>query len=104
MNAVNDGSSKHIWNEVASLEKELDDIVHESTELYSNNIVKNQEIINQINSNKPDTIVKGLLSLALNADDKDFVQDLMVQYSLHKNENIRGIAILKFSYKRHQAD
>jgi hypothetical protein len=39
-----------------------------------------------------------LLSLALNTDDGEFVQDLMVQYSQHKNENIRGIAILCFGH------
>lgn len=98
LKTITDDSAKQIWNEIVSLEKVLVDIVHESTERYSNNIEKNQETINLINSDEPDTIVKGLLSLALNADDGAFVQDLMVRYSQHKNENIRGIAILCFGH------
>jgi len=91
-------SAQQIWQEIDSFEKELDDMVHERVERYSNNIEKNQEIINRINSENPDTIVNGLLSLALNADDGEFVQELMVPYTRHKNENIRGIAILCFGH------
>ncbi len=98
LRTANNESAQQIWQEIDSFEKVLDDIVHESTERYSNNIEKNQEIINLINSDNPDTIVRGLLSLALNADDGEFVQDLMVRYSQHKNENIRGIAILCFGH------
>ncbi|MDK8182029.1 CPCC family cysteine-rich protein [Paenibacillus sp. UMB4589-SE434] len=91
-------SVQQIWQDIDSFEKVLDDIVHESTERYSNNIEKNQEIINLINSDNPDTIVRGFLSLALNADDGEFVQELMVRYTQHNNENIRGIAILCFGH------
>ncbi|MFP4979474.1 CPCC family cysteine-rich protein [Paenibacillus sp. CN-4] len=98
LNAVTDESVEHIWNEVAFLEKALADMVHERTERYSSNIERNQEIINLINSDNPDTIVDGLLSLALNADDGEFVQDLMVRYSRHENKTIRGIAILCFGH------
>ncbi|MFC5404682.1 hypothetical protein [Cohnella soli] len=98
LRTANNESIQQIWKEIGFFEKVLDDIVHESTERCSNNIEKNQEIINQINSDNPDTIVRGLLSLALNADDGEFVQDLMVRYSQHKNENIRGIAILSFGH------
>ncbi|MEK3916234.1 hypothetical protein NSU08_33900 [Paenibacillus sp. FSL H7-0331] len=76
----------------------IDDIVHERAERYSNNIEKNQEIINLVNSDSPDTSVKGLLYLALSADDGEFVQELIVRYTQHKNENIRGIAILCFGH------
>ncbi|MDT9721940.1 CPCC family cysteine-rich protein [Paenibacillus sp. ClWae2A] len=96
--AANNESDQHIWQEIDSFEKELDDIVHERVERYSNNIEKNQEIINLINSDNPDTIVNGLLSLTLNADDGEFVQELMVRYTQHKNENIRGIAVLCFGH------
>lgn len=98
LKTANNESVQQIWQEINSFEKVLDDIVHESTERYSNNIEKNQGIINLINSDHPDSIVRGLLALALNADDGEFVQDLMVQYSQHKNENIRGIAILCFGH------
>lgn len=98
LRTANNESAQQIWQEIDSFEKVLDDIVYESTERYSNNIEKNQEIINLINSDNPDTIVNGLLSLALNADDGEFVQDLMVRYSQHKNENIRGIAFLCFGH------
>ncbi|GMK41953.1 hypothetical protein PCCS19_50120 [Paenibacillus sp. CCS19] len=98
LKTISNDSVKQIWNEIVSLENVLANIVHESTERYSNNIERNQETINLINSEDPDTIVKGLLSLALNADDGEFVQDLMVRYSQHKNENIRGIAILCFGH------
>lgn len=73
LRTANNESAQQIWLEIDSFEKELDDIVHERVEHYSNNIENNQEIINLINSDNPDTIVKGLLSLALNADDGEFV-------------------------------
>ncbi|MGX4587643.1 hypothetical protein [Paenibacillus chitinolyticus] len=98
MKTVTDNSAKYIWNEVVSLEKKRAEAVHKITERYSGNIEKNQEAINLINSNDPGTIVNGLLSLALYADDGVFVQDLMVRYSQHRNENIRGIAILCFGH------
>lgn len=98
LRTANDESAQQIWKEIDSFEKELDDIVHERVEHYSNNIEKNQEILNLINSDNPDTIVKGLLTLALNADDGEFVQELMVRYTQHKNEYIRGIAILCFGH------
>lgn len=98
LRAANNESVQQIWKEIDSLEKVLDDIAHETTERYSNNIEKNQESINLINSNNPKKIVRGLLSLALNADDGEFVQDLMVRYSQHKNENVRGITILCFGH------
>lgn len=98
LRTANNESAQQIWHEIDSFEKVLDDIVHEQADRYSNNIEKNQEIINLINSDDPDTKVKGLLSLALHADDGEFVQDLMVRYSQHKNENIRGIAVLCFGH------
>ncbi|MBH5317511.1 hypothetical protein I6N90_06735 [Paenibacillus sp. GSMTC-2017] len=90
--ASND-AAQQLRQEIDTLKKVLDKIVHESTKRYSDNIRKNQLIINLINSDKPEVKVNGLLSLALNARDGDFVQDMMVQYSQHKNENVRGIAI-----------
>ncbi|REK77744.1 CPCC family cysteine-rich protein [Paenibacillus paeoniae] len=91
-------SAQQIWQEINSFEKRLDDNLHERVERYCNNLEKNQEIINLIHSENPDTIVRGLLSIAINADDVEFLQDLMVQYSQHNNENIRGIAILCFGH------
>ncbi|MDK8183362.1 CPCC family cysteine-rich protein [Paenibacillus sp. UMB4589-SE434] len=95
---ANNESTPQIWQEIDSFEKTLDNMVHERVERYSNNIEKNQEIINLINSDDPATKVKGLISLALHADDGEFVQELMVRYSQHRNENIRGIAILCFGH------
>lgn len=87
-----------LWEEIERGERILDDIVHESTENYSKNVEKYREILNLINSEESDTKVKGLISLAYSADDRDFAQELMVRYSQHSNENIRGIAILCFGH------
>jgi len=43
-------------------------------------------------------MVDGLLSLALYADDWKFAQDICTKYSRHKDENVRGIAILCFGH------
>ncbi|WP_438349263.1 hypothetical protein ACP8HI_00785 [Paenibacillus sp. FA6] len=37
---VSSKSTRQVWQEIDALEKALDDIVHESTERYSNNIEK----------------------------------------------------------------
>ena len=44
LRTTNNESVQQIWQEIYSLEKVLDDIVHERTERYSNNIEKNQEL------------------------------------------------------------
>ncbi|WP_046226131.1 CPCC family cysteine-rich protein [Paenibacillus dauci] len=88
----------YIWQEIYSFEKVLADLVHETVERYSNNIEKHQKVIHLINSDNPDTVVDGLLSLALNADDGAFAENMMTRYSQHDNENIRGIAILCFGH------
>ncbi|MBW7473877.1 hypothetical protein K0T92_03900 [Paenibacillus oenotherae] len=98
LRTANNESAQQIRQEIESFEKVLDDIVHERVERYSTNIEENQEIMNLINSDNPGTIVNGLLSLTFNADDGEFVQELMVHYTQHKNENIRGIAILCFGH------
>ncbi|WP_138752255.1 CPCC family cysteine-rich protein [Paenibacillus sinopodophylli] len=90
LRTANNESAQQILQEIDFLEKALDDIVHESTEDYSNNIEKNQEIINLINYDNPETTVRGLLSLTLNVDNGEFVQ---VNDALNdESEFVRGHA------------
>ncbi len=91
---------KSIWSEIKSYEDILDIILHEIVERYDNNIKKNEAACKLINTdeNETENVIQGLLELAINADDPDFVQYIMVQYSENDNENIRGIAILCFGH------
>jgi len=98
LEASDDQSAPYIWQEIYSFEKILADLVDERVERYSNNIDQNRESMNLINSDNPDAIVDGLLSLALSADDGEFAEQVMTRYSQHDNENIRGIAILCFGH------
>ncbi|WP_046216663.1 CPCC family cysteine-rich protein [Paenibacillus wulumuqiensis] len=98
LETLDDQSAPYIWQEIYSFEKMLADLVDEKVERYSNNIDQNRESMKLINSDNPDAIVDGLLSLALSADDGEFAEQMMTRYSQHDNENIRGIAILCFGH------
>ncbi len=87
-----------LWQQITEGEQVLDDMLHESTERYSNNVEKNRASLKLINSEDLDTQVNGLLSLAQQADDWEYAQDLMIRYSDDSDENIRGIAILCFGH------
>lgn len=86
------------WEEIIECEDILDNIVHEETERFSNNVERNQDFIDLINSDNHEDVAKGLLALSLNADDHEFVQEILLRYCSHENPNIRGIAILGFGH------
>lgn len=54
--------------------------------------------IQQLHNDEPDSIVEKLVALALYADDPEFIQHTMIQYSQHKHDNVKGIAILCFGH------
>ncbi|MFF2290997.1 CPCC family cysteine-rich protein [Peribacillus butanolivorans] len=87
-----------LWSKIKSFEEILNEILHDGTERYSNNIEKNEGIFKLINSDVTENVINGLLGLAVNSDDLDFVQDIMVMYSEHEDANIRGTAILCFGH------
>ncbi|SMQ77504.1 Cysteine-rich CPCC [Bacillus sp. OV166] len=89
---------KSLWSKIKSYEKILNEIVDDKTERYSNNVEKNENACKLINSDDTDEVVNGLLGLALNSDDLDFIQDIMTRYSEHENAKIRGTAILCFGH------
>lgn len=54
--------------------------------------------IQWVHNDDPDSIVEQLLALALYADDPEFIQNTMIQYSQHTDNNVKGIAILCFGH------
>ena len=54
--------------------------------------------IQQLHNDDPDSIVEQLVALALYADDPEFIQHTMIQYSQHTDNNVKGIAILCFGH------
>jgi hypothetical protein len=98
LKTMSDNSTKQLWKQIASLEQVLEDIMHEASEHYRKNVNRNKKTIKLIYSDAPDKIIKGLLDLVLKADDKEFLQDFMVKYSQHKDENIRGTVIRCFGH------
>ncbi|ERI07806.1 hypothetical protein HMPREF0083_04068 [Aneurinibacillus aneurinilyticus ATCC 12856] len=83
LKTANYESVQQLWQEIDSFEKVLDDIVHESTERYSNNIEKNQEIINLYKSRLAflHTYVSQKLSIrVLKPTDKETI----------RNENVKN--------------
>ncbi|MDM5219671.1 CPCC family cysteine-rich protein [Peribacillus sp. NJ11] len=83
-----------LWSKIKSYEEILNEILHDESERYSNNIENNKEIFKLINSDDMENVINGLLELAVSTDDPDFVQDIMFMYSEHEDANIRGTAIL----------
>lgn len=57
-----------------------------------------QEIMSLIQSGEPKGMVQGLLRLALEAGDREPIEDIMITYSRHGNEQVRGIALLCFGH------
>jgi len=98
MRTASDDEKSILWQQIMEGEQTLADILHEYTERYSNNVEKNRPSLKLINSEDPETQVKGLLSLAHQADDWEYAQDLMIRYSEDSDENVRGIAILCFGH------
>lgn len=99
LKTMNDENSmKQLWKKVMSLEKELENIKNEAFEHYSKNVNRNKKTIKLIYSDDPDKIIKGLLDLVVKANDKEFLQNFMIQYSQHKNEIIRGTVIRCFGH------
>ncbi|MCY8937862.1 CPCC family cysteine-rich protein [Peribacillus frigoritolerans] len=83
-----------LWSKIKSYEEILNEILHDKSERYSNNIENNKEIFKLINSGDTEKVINGLLELSVSSDDLDFVQDIMVMYSEYEDVKIRGTAIL----------
>lgn len=94
----NNKLDSQIWENINRLEQELNFISYKHG-MYDNHILENhKELLTLIYSDDPDAIVRGLVSLALYADDPEFIQDTMIQYSQHPHDNVKGIAILCFGH------
>ncbi|MBO1001029.1 hypothetical protein IOC57_25315 [Bacillus sp. SD075] len=83
-----------LWSKIKSYEEILNEILHDKSERYSNNIENNKEIFKLINSGDTEKVISGLLELSVSSDNPDFVQDIMIMYSEHEDAKIRGTAIL----------
>ncbi|MFJ8072319.1 CPCC family cysteine-rich protein [Peribacillus sp. NPDC096447] len=83
-----------LWSKIKSYEEILNEILHDKSERYSNNIENNKEFFKLINSGDTEKVINGLLELSVSSDDLDFVQDIMVMYSEYEDAKIRGTAIL----------
>lgn len=90
--------ASQIWDNINILEQKLACVSYKHSTYNSHIVENNKELLTLIYSDDPDAIVRGLVSLALYAEDLEFIQNTMLEYSQHKHENVKGIAILGFGH------
>lgn len=98
LKTANNKVASQIWDNINILEQKLACVSYKYGMYDSHIIENNKEVLTLIYSDDRDAIVRGLVSLALYAEDPEFIQNTMLEYSQHTHENVKGIAILGFGH------